>query len=154
MLYRVPIIPRRGNLSDPYEGTRRHDPMLTEIKQARQIPGEPPRRWFADPYFDLIVWEGEAGKIVGFQLCYGKGEDEHALTWHRDRGYLHERVDDGEGRPFRHKGTPLLLRDGRFDAAQVAERFRRQSTGIDATVSSLVYTKLLEYPAAEKGPGP
>ena len=28
-------------------------------------------------------------------------------------------LDGGEGRAFRHKGTPILAPDGRFDAARV-----------------------------------
>ena len=30
--------------------------MLSEDSHVRQPEGEPPRRWFSDDYFDLIVW--------------------------------------------------------------------------------------------------
>jgi hypothetical protein len=47
--------------------------MLNEIANPRQIPGEGPRRWFTDSYFDLIVWyQGASSSIAGFQLCYDK----------------------------------------------------------------------------------
>ncbi len=60
--------------------------MLRELADVRQIPGEPRRRWFADDYFDLIVWFDKRGQIIGFQLCYDLPRDEHALTWHEEHG--------------------------------------------------------------------
>ena len=41
--------------------------MLREI-QARQLPGEPARRWFSSPDIDLYIWLGEDGAPTGFQL--------------------------------------------------------------------------------------
>ncbi|MCH7756306.1 hypothetical protein IH970_14450 [candidate division KSB1 bacterium] len=46
-------------------------PMLKEIQTARQIEGEPKRRWFSNRFFDLIVWfKKNDNEITGFQLCY------------------------------------------------------------------------------------
>ena len=44
--------------------------MLVELKDARQIHGEPVRRWFMSPAMDLIIWHDEHMNPIGFQLCY------------------------------------------------------------------------------------
>ena len=46
--------------------------MLSEIKNARQVPGEGKRRWFRDDDFDLIIWYDDSDTVFGFQLCYDK----------------------------------------------------------------------------------
>ena len=123
--------------------------MLREIKNPRQIEGELFRRWFHDDNMDLIVWLDESKVFVGFQLTYDKPYSEHALTWMKDRGFCHNRVDDGENRPGRHKGTPLLVPDGMFDLEALATRFLENSGGIDTQVSQNVYEKLLTYSGTE-----
>lgn len=107
--------------------------------------GEPLRRWFEDEYFDLLVWQLETGEIVGFQLSYDKSCDQHALTWQKQKGYIHNKVDDGESRPGRFKASPILLADGIFQNDKIAERFKRNSQEIDAAVASFVYNKLKAY---------
>jgi hypothetical protein len=117
--------------------------MLIELGNVRQIEGEHRRRWFADRYFDLIVWIAEGGEIAGFQLCYDKEGDQRALTWNRPGGYTHTGIDDGENRPGRFKQTPILVADGVFDHAAIAERFKRASPKIDPPIAELVHAKLL-----------
>ena len=119
--------------------------MLKEIEQPRQVQGEPRRRWFEDSESDLIVWVDGGEEITGFQFCYGKGNVERALTWKRGVGFVHERVDDGEGRPFHHKSTPILSADGDFDASTVSSDFRKRSIEIDANISLFVLDRLAEY---------
>ena len=119
--------------------------MLQEVSQVRQIANENPRRWFSSSDMDLTVWIDREGNINGFELCYDKGRDERAVRWFEDAGFLHERVDDGESRPGRFKGTPILVPDGAFSAQVIAERFRSASTYIDQTVAVFVYGKLLEF---------
>ena len=82
--------------------------MLREVNEVQQVPGEPRRRWFASEALDLIVWEDADRRVTGFQLCYRVDDDEKALTWRAGRGFTHNRVDDGEGRPARHKMSPVL----------------------------------------------
>jgi hypothetical protein len=106
---------------------------------------EPHRRWFAGEYFDLLVWEDETGEIVGFQLSYDKIRNQHALTWKKQKGYIHNKVDDGESRPGKFKASPILLADGIFEYDKIAESFKRNSTEIDEVVSSFVYNKLKNY---------
>jgi hypothetical protein len=120
--------------------------MLVEIKDVRQVPGEGRRRWFTDSELDLIVWY-EGDEVSGFQLCYGKPRDEHALTWHRPASYAHTRVDDGEG-PWGSKMTPVLVQDGLFQWDAIARHFKAASTEIDPEISALVYNSLAEYPLA------
>jgi hypothetical protein len=72
------------------------DGMLREEKRPK-IRGDYDRRWMSDDYFDLIVWYEPGGRGVhGFQLCYGKPDAEHAVTWRRTSGFTHQRVETGE----------------------------------------------------------
>ena len=119
--------------------------MLSEIRNPRQIEGEGRRRWFTDDYFDLIVWYDLSGELAGFQLCYDKARTERALTWRRDQGYSHERVDEGEI-PGRAKMSPVLVPDGAFPRNGVAERFFEASAQIDPEIRELVYDRLLRFP--------
>lgn len=119
--------------------------MLREVRQVRQIEGESRRRWFTDEDMDLTVWLDDAGHIAGFQLCYDKKGLERALTWRRDEGFSHHRIDDGEGRPGRYKGTPILVADGVFNEAAVAERFHSASREIEKSISSNVNALLHTY---------
>ncbi len=119
--------------------------MLEEIEDTGQEPGESSRRWFSDSYCDLIVWEDKGGGVIGFQLCYGKGVDEHALTWRKNGGFTHHRVDDGEKPGLGHKSTPILVPDGEVSLSSLAEEFSERSRNIDSELSEFIYKKLLCY---------
>ncbi|MCL4504071.1 MAG: hypothetical protein M1438_19785 [Deltaproteobacteria bacterium] len=122
--------------------------MLKEYAQILQPEG---RRWFGDDYFDLIVWSGKHGEIVGFQLCYDLGGDERALTWHEKTGFGHQRVDDGDlHRPF--KATPILIADGECDAAAILRRFQEHSGLMDEQVAGFVLKKIETY-RSKSNPG-
>jgi len=115
--------------------------MLRELSHIRQALGEPRRRWFADDYFDLIVWVGNRGECIGFQLCYDKSGDEHALTWHQETGFRHHQVDSGElERPY--KATPILVADGVVDGASLAGLFKERSRKMDQQVARFVLGKI------------
>jgi hypothetical protein len=118
--------------------------MLRELLKVRQVPGEPRRRWFADDDFDLIVWYGEGGEIIGFQLCYDLTGEERALTWRQKSGFSHQRVDSGDvKRPF--KATPILVDDGAFDEVAVAQLFVKRSREMDKEAARLVLDKIKDY---------
>ena len=119
--------------------------MLQEVRHVRQIPGEPFRRWFSDNTFDLIVWHDADHHVTGFQLCYREGVDHKALTWQRDSGFTHKRVDDGEGRPFRPKMTPILVPDGVFERDHVLTLFQKESKEINPHVVRIVTQRIREY---------
>ncbi len=115
--------------------------MLRELSNVRQASGEPRRRWFADDYFDLMVWVGKRGEFVGFQLCYDKSGDEHALTWHKQTGFSHHRVDSGElQRPY--KATPILVADGAVNFASLTHLFKARSQMMDQQVARFVLGKI------------
>jgi hypothetical protein len=120
--------------------------MLTEIQNVRQIPGEGFRRWFSDNYFDLIVWYDDERKLVGFQLCYDKVGRERALTWTREHGFQHNRIDSGEIAGH-IKMSPVIVADGDFGSERVAELFNKESARIDQAVSRFVYSAVKRYPA-------
>ena len=101
--------------------------MLREIS-ARQVSGEPSRRWFTSPEIDLFVWLGDDGSPSGFQLCYGKQMREHALTWTPAAGFSHMAVDGGESRPGRYKGTPILVANGAVDLEGILAQLRQEWT--------------------------
>ena len=119
---------------------------MREIEPARQIADEPPRRWFIGRSFDLIVWYTPGGEIAGFQLCYRKGVDEHALTWWQGKGFSHNRIDDGEGLPDHHKMAPILVPDGTFDKEALLSRFREASREIDPDLVEFVAATVGKYP--------
>lgn len=119
--------------------------MLLEIMDVRQVRGEGKRRWFSDDYFDLIVWYEKDDRILGFQLCYNIREDEHALTWRREIGWSHDKIDAGEKSAWQ-KMTPILVADGLFPKEAIAARFQSASVAIEPGLSEFVYKKILEYP--------
>ncbi len=121
--------------------------MLHEVPNARQVRGEGKRRWFTDQFFDLIVWYGDDMSIFGFQLCYDRNIKERALTWRRNRGFSHEKVDDGET-PGHTKMTPVLVPNGQFDATSISAKFRQESSEIDPEIAKLVIETLDSYPRA------
>jgi hypothetical protein len=113
------------------------------------VPGDLPRKWMSDDYFDLIVWYEPpgGGRIKGFQLCYDKAGAERALTWVEGRGYFHAAVDAGDDKPTANR-TPLLVGGGVFPRDQVIGEFARRSAALGAEVRDLVARKLHEYPQA------
>jgi hypothetical protein len=102
------------------------------------------RRWFEDEFFDLIVWYDQRQEIFGFQLCYEKSRDEHALTWLEDRGYGLHRIDTGEQSVW-ETSSPVLIADGAFPRQQIIERFLESSKAIDPNVVQYVVQKLEQY---------
>ena len=116
--------------------------MMRESENIRNDDGR--RRWFADEYFDLIVWLDTGDAVSGFQLCYDKLDMERALTWKRESGFMHERVDAGETDPAKNR-SPILLPDGSFPAQHVTSFFETRSEGIDQAIRAFVLEKLREY---------
>lgn len=66
------------------------------------------RRWFNDDDFDLIV-RHNGGTITGFQLCYDRNGNEHALTWMEGKGAGHHRIDSGENSPLKNRAPVPAL---------------------------------------------
>jgi hypothetical protein len=108
------------------------------------------RRWFQDDYFDLFVWSRADGDIVAFQLSYDRSGREQLLGWHRDRGYMHRRVDSGEAWPQASR-TPLLVAcAGRFPRQRVLAEFDARSQAVDPRVRALVREKAAHYVSSRR----
>lgn len=119
--------------------------MLKENPEVRQIPGDPPRRWFSDDFFDLIVWFAPDGSIYGFQLCYDREFKPRALTWMKDAGYRHEGIDDGDDPVGGHKSSPILVQDGIFNRDDIGKRFEAEGAGLPREILAKVLEKVREY---------
>ena len=118
---------------------------MREARNVVQHKGEPRRRWFLSPYFDLIVWYNEGETIRDFELCYGKPDSEKVLCWSKVNGYKHHKVDDGETEPLKYKMTPIYVPDGLFDKSTVAERFIEESINIEQEVRDYVVNKISSF---------
>lgn len=119
--------------------------MLLEIPNVAQVPGEPRRRWFFSHEQDLLIWFGDDGEPVAFQLSYGKYRNEHAIRWKAGRGFTHHRVDDGESGALASH-APLLTADGDFNASHVLRRFRALSAEMPREIADFVVARLKEHP--------
>jgi hypothetical protein len=118
--------------------------MLREIRDVRQVSGEPGRRWFSDENFDLIVWVDPVNEVIGFQLCYDKETAQKALTWLKQEGYQHSRVDDGDN-PGKMKASPVLEADGHFDREGIGRRFRTNKGDVPDKIAECVHEKIMNY---------
>ena len=115
---------------------------LYELRNARKHDKNVLVKWFTNNYFDLAVWFDLAGKnILGFQLCYDKHHNSHALTWKEPVGYLHNKIDDGDN-PGRYKMTPLLVPDGIFNKDRIIAKFKLESANIDSTIRDFTLDKI------------
>jgi hypothetical protein len=119
--------------------------MLRELKNVRQVDGEPRRRWFTDEYFDIIVFYDQDDKPLGFHLCYCKNENERILVWEKNTGYEHGGIDDGETFFGRRKEAPIMVSDGLFEKPTVTECFRAAKSGIDPVVADFIEKRIAEY---------
>lgn len=127
--------------------------MLREHTNVSQREGEARRRWFADTYFDLIVWyePDDPEQVLGFQLCYDKAQDEHALTWKRHSGFSHHAIDDGQPDAVTNM-TPILVPDGVVPVNDVRRRFEAVCGSIDPEISRLVLARLDDLGAPGSNP--
>lgn len=119
--------------------------MLKELKNVRQIDGEPRRRWFEDEYFDLIIWLEKDESVWGFQLCYDREHKPRALTWTKKSGYKHAGIDDGESAFGAAKGSPVLVEDGVLDADAVAKRFEKAAADMPHALAAFVLDRIKRH---------
>lgn len=114
--------------------------MLREYPPTRQISGEPRRRWFRSLDCDLIVWLADDGSLSGFQFCYDKDTQEHALSWKKEVGFSHMRVDGGSS--VAANRSPILVADGSFDPGYILDVFRAESSELPPGYAEFVAGKL------------
>ena len=116
--------------------------MLREIRGIRQDDKSLNRRWFQDEYFDLWTWESAEGALVAFQLCYDKRRDERALSWRRDHGFDHLRVQTGRDR----ESTAFLQGDGGvFPAVIVSRKLKAAAQPLPALMRRFIFHKVKAY---------
>ena len=117
---------------------------LRELPRVRQVAGEPRRRWFHGHEMDLVVWEGEDGAPLGFQLAYDKHRDEHSITWRAGHGFTLYQVDDGEATALSNK-TPFLYLDGAFQRDRVLADFLAAADALPPGIARFVAARLREF---------
>ena len=115
--------------------------MLKEFKRVRQEGGGQRRRWFEDDGMELVLWHDAVGAVTGFQILYGHGDGEHALTWRSESGFAHNRVDQGDTRAHM-KLSPILVPDGVVPWTLLRDEFATRSGGLDDPLRALVLGKL------------
>jgi hypothetical protein len=118
--------------------------MLRELRNTKQVEGEPLRKWFFSHLLDLVVWFDPAGIPCAFQLAYDKYHGEHSISWHYEAGYSHYAVDDGESKPG-YSETPFLYANGPFKKDAVLEQFLALSGELPLDIAELVEAKLREF---------
>ncbi len=99
------------------------------------------RRWFFDDYFDLIIWYGADQAVAGFQLCYDLAGAEHALTWKKEKGLEHHRIDGGEDSPLKNR-TPVLISDGAIPHDKLVREFTERAASLEPALYELVMMHL------------
>lgn len=118
--------------------------MLKEIFLTQIKTSEGYKRWFQDSYFDLFIWqEIYTGEIISFQLCYDRACRERVISWHRERGFEHYRVDDGEQTPYKNM-TPVFLNDSTFPYEEVLQHFTYSAQHISQFIKIFIEQKLQE----------
>jgi len=119
---------------------------LREISPTRQVKGEDKRKWFASSTMDLIVWSNEIDEITGFQICYGKGNEEKAFTWTARNGFSHLKVDDGERKgELGRKASPVLTVDADCDVPAIVSLFRSEAENIPEDIRRFILSRTSEY---------
>ncbi|OVE76387.1 hypothetical protein BVX97_01230 [bacterium E08(2017)] len=112
-----------------------------EVKHARQIEGEPTRRFFTNGQYDLLLWL-EGKRLIGYQLVLPSGHEQTAVTWRDGSGFSIYTVDNGEGRPARPKMTPVLTVRTTVDADSVLKLFKSVADYLPHGYANLIETTL------------
>jgi hypothetical protein len=112
--------------------------MLSEFVNLRQNPTGY-RRLFTDAHFDLYLWyDKKGGALTGFQLCYSKEGEPHALTCRNNGSCTHEKIDEGESGVLHYKGSPILMRDGEVDRSRLLADFLAAAGELELDIRDLV----------------
>jgi len=118
--------------------------MFREIEKTQQRPNEPIKRWFSSLNMDLFVWFDGDDEIVSYHLTYNKPHDEKALTWSREKGYLHLGVDDGF-RAGKHPGSPLLVKDGVISPLKIIALIKKDRGDLKPRIKNFIVDGIEKY---------
>jgi hypothetical protein len=121
--------------------------LLREISHVRQVPNDYFRRLFANKNLDLVVWYQADKSIHGFQFTYGHTDRPKVLTWLKDRGFSHARIDDGEESPLANP-SPILVPDDVSKGAEILSCLLSSAETLAIPERELVLQKLTELEQA------
>ena len=119
--------------------------MLREIKTDKHDSDHLQRRWFSDQDNDLFIWLDNETPVA-FQFSYNKRRDEHTLNWEANRGYSHEKIDNGEEDASNYKMTPIMIPNGMVDRDQINLIFNSVSQDIEPQLAEFVFRTLANTP--------
>ena len=117
--------------------------MLREIKETRQKPGEPKKRWLTSLSMDVFVWFNEDDEIVSYQFSYNKPHDEKALVWSKEKGFSHLGVDDGFN-PGKHPGRPLFIADGTLQPKKLISMLKKDRGDLQPWIRDFIVAGIKE----------
>jgi hypothetical protein len=115
--------------------------VLVEYKAVKQEAGAGSRRWFEDQSYELVVWYLPGGSVEGFQILYYGKVAERALTWRKDGGFSHSRIDSGTESPMKNL-APILLPVGKVPWAQVVREFEESSAELEPDLREFIRGRL------------
>lgn len=120
---------------------------MSEMRELKNVYQNEPgitRRWFTDDeYWDLIVWMRD-DELFGFQLCYGPGGNEKALTWMKSGEFSHKTVNPARLKNNRD-GSPVLYPDGFFDKERIRDKFIQDSACIEKELVDFIAEKIMNF---------
>ena len=119
--------------------------MLREIKTDKHSSDPLQRIWFSDQDNDLFIWLDDETPVA-FQFSYNKRQDEHTLNWQAQRGYSHQRIDNGEDDSTNYKMTPIMIPNGMIDRDQISHIFKSISHEIEPQLAEFISRKLDNAP--------
>lgn len=118
--------------------------MLHEITSGQRKVDDLTRRWFSDDSMDLFVFLDQEEQLVQLQLCYDKLNDEHVLSWKKESGFSHDRIDDGQNVSGKAR-APIMVANGICDVDIVLNQFKESGQEISSELFNVIYSKLIEF---------
>lgn len=120
----------------------KEETMFTEFDKVRQEK-DGFRRLFTDKQLQLYVWYTEkGGEIYGFQLLYMHRNNQKALTWTKEEGFLHSDVDGWDSSGI--NSTPFLVSGGQIPFEQLKLKLQESLQGVEQEIQDLILPKYLE----------
>ena len=88
---------------------------MYEVRTIQQDRPSTRVRWFTSAQCDLYIWKNSFNdRIVQFQFCFNKLEDERVVEWNGENGLFFARIDDGM-RCAGYSASPIMVPCDPFD---------------------------------------
>lgn len=120
--------------------------MLRESSHYERREGDLVRTWYVGEQLDLIIWRSDRGELRCFQLTYRRAGGERLVAWNTTDGFAHDRVDEGETSPAKHKMAPILTAERSFDPTYVSSLLASEGQGLEPELLAIISRTLSEYP--------